>query len=106
MSAGAMRERVTLQAPVRTPDGAGGADVTWNDVATVWASVMALSGRERPAGERMEARRRLQVLIRYRSDVTAAMRLVWQGRALDIRTMCDIDGKRHMLLIDCEEGGQ
>lgn len=101
-----MRERVTLQAPVRTADGAGGADVTWNDVATVWASVMALSGRERPAGERMEARRRLQVLIRYRSDVTAAMRLLWQGRALDIRTMYDIDGKRHMLLIDCEEGGQ
>lgn len=101
-----MRERVTLQVPVRTPDGAGGADVTWNDVATVWASVMALSGRERPAGERMEARRRLQVLIRYRSDVTAAKRLLWQGRVLDIRTMCDIDGKRHTLMIDCEEGGQ
>lgn len=101
-----MRERATLQAPVRTPDGAGGADVSWSDVATVWASVMVLSGRERPAGERMEARRRLQVLIRYRSDVTPDMRLMWQGRVLDIRTLCDIDGKRHMLLIDCEEGGQ
>lgn len=106
MNAGALRERVTLQAPVRTPDGAGGADVTWSDVATVWASVMALSGRERPAGERMEARRIVQVLIRYRSDVTATKRLLWQGRVLDIRTMCDIDGKRHTLMIDCEEGGQ
>ena len=89
----------------RTPDGAGGADVTWND-ANRLASVMAPSGGERPAGERMEARRVVQVLIRYRSDVTAAGRLVWQGRVLDIRTLCDIDGKRHMLLIDCEEGGQ
>jgi len=100
-----MRERVTLQAPLRTPDGAGGAVVTWSDVATVWAQVMTRAGGERPAGERMEARRALQVMIRYRSGVTADMRLMWQERALDIRSVSDIDGKRHTLLIDCEEGG-
>ncbi|HCX68352.1 MAG TPA: head-tail adaptor protein, partial [Rhodobiaceae bacterium] len=52
---GEMRERVTLQSPSRTPDGAGGAEVTWTSGATVWAKVEDRGGSERLAGERLAA---------------------------------------------------
>ena len=33
---GALRARLTLETPVRTDDGGGGATVTWTAVADVW----------------------------------------------------------------------
>ena len=100
---GEMRERVTLQAPVRTPDGAGGADIAWDAGATVWAKVEARGGDERAAGERLAARARLRVTIRYRAGVTAEMRLLWNGRALGITGLRDPDGRKRFLVLDCEE---
>lgn len=100
---GAMSERVTLQSPVRTADGAGGAAVTWNEGASVWAKVEMLGGGETPMAERLEARARVRVTIRHRPGVTAEMRAVWQGRALDIRNVRDLDGRRRFLVLDCEE---
>jgi SPP1 family predicted phage head-tail adaptor len=100
-----LRERVTLEAPLRVPDGAGGADIGWSEVATLWARVETRGGGEVPAGERLEARRRLEVTIRFRADVTPAMRLVWRGAVLDIRAVADSDGRRRFLTLDCVEGG-
>lgn len=103
-AAGKLRERVTIERPVRTPDGAGGADVTWEALATVWAEVVALGGTEAALGERMEARAPHRVTIRFRDDVTAEMRLAWRGGALAIRGLRDPDGRRRWLAINAEGG--
>jgi SPP1 family predicted phage head-tail adaptor len=100
---GQMRERVTLQAPVRLPDGAGGADAAWDAGATVWAKVEERGGEERAAGERLAAEARLRVTIRHRSGVTAEMRALWNGRALEITGIRDPDGRKRFLVLDCEE---
>jgi SPP1 family predicted phage head-tail adaptor len=102
--AGNLRERVTVEAPSRNADGAGGADIAWSPLATVWAEVAALGGNEQTLGERTEARARHRVTIRYCADVTTEMRLVWRGRTLDIRALRDPDGKRQWLWIDAEGG--
>lgn len=47
-----LNKKLTLEAPLRTPDGAGGFDVTWQALGTLWASVDVRAGRERRAGER------------------------------------------------------
>ena len=100
---GEMRERVTLQSPLLVADGAGGADVSWDDEATVWAKVETLSGEERVTGERLAPRARFRLTIRYREGLNAAMRVVWKTRALDIRAIRDPDGRKHLLILDCEE---
>ncbi|MBN9025581.1 MAG: head-tail adaptor protein [Rhizobiales bacterium] len=37
--AGQLSNRVTLERPVRSGDGAGGATVDWQEVATLWARI-------------------------------------------------------------------
>ncbi|MGV8996394.1 MAG: phage head closure protein [Parvibaculaceae bacterium] len=101
---GAMRERVAIETATRTSDGAGGEVVTWVPLATVWAEVQSLSGTEVTQAERAEARGQYNVTIRFRDDVTAAMRLVWRGQALNIRNVRDGDGRRRSLIIRAEGG--
>ena len=47
-----LTRKLTLEAPVQSPDGMGGFDVTWSPLGTVWASVDVRSGREKGAGGR------------------------------------------------------
>lgn len=100
---GEMRERVTLQSPLLAADGAGGADVSWDDEATVWAKVETLTGDERVNGERLAPRARFRLTIRYRNGLNTAMRALWKTRPLDIRAIRDPDGRKHLLILDCEE---
>lgn len=99
---GAMRERVTLQSPLRTADGAGGASISWGEGISLWAKVEELGGGGIPSAERLAARTRLRVTIRYRKDVTTEMRLLWRLRAYDIRAHRDADGEKRFLVLDCE----
>ncbi len=100
---GSLRERVTLQSPLRTPDGAGGAEVSWTAGATLWAKVETRGGGEAFASERLAAHARFRVTIRHRAGVTAEMRLLWGGRALAISALGDPDGRRRFLVLDCRE---
>lgn len=100
---GEMRQRITLQLPLLEADGAGGANVSWEDEATVWAKVETLSGDERVTGGRLAPRTRLRLTIRHREGLNAAMRVLWKTRALDIRAIRDPDGRKHLLILDCEE---
>jgi SPP1 family predicted phage head-tail adaptor len=100
---GEMRERVTLQSPSRTPDGAGGAEVTWTSGATIWVKVEEQRGSERLAGERLAAGTKLRLTIRYRSGITTEMRVLWNARVLNIRAVGNPDGRKRFLVLDCEE---
>ncbi|MAU62277.1 MAG: head-tail adaptor protein [Parvibaculum sp.] len=99
---GEMRERVTLQSPQRTPDGAGGANITWTSGATVWAKVEERRGQERLAGGRLAAHAALTLTIRYRSGITTEMRVLWKERVLNITSLRDPDGRKRFLELTCE----
>ena len=98
-----MRERVTLQSPLRAANGAGGAVVSWTDVATVWAKVEEGAGGERLVGERLSAQAKLTLTIRYRAGLTPEMRALWNGRVLNIRAVRDKGGRKRFLTLECEE---
>ena len=84
-----LRHRVLIQAPTRTPDGQGGSTVTWADVATVWAQVTPGTGGERVIAHGLREQSPYDVRIRYRADVSAQNRLIWQttdpyGNAINV----------------------
>lgn len=101
---GRLDQRVTLQQATRTADGLGGYVKGWSDVATLWARVEPLAGRERDMAQQVESPRDYRVTIRRRADVTTAHRLLWQGNALNIRFVADEGARALYLALDCERG--
>ncbi|MDB4952079.1 MAG: head-tail adaptor [Gemmatimonadetes bacterium] len=101
---GDLRQRVTLQSKVRTPDGGGGGAEAWVDGKTVWAEVMPLDGRELVQAMQVHPSVSHRVTIRYRAGVSSAMRALYAGRVLDIRSVVDRDERHEALQLLCVEG--
>lgn len=103
MKSGDLDQRVTLQSRSVVQDAHGQDTITWVDVATVWAQVQALRGREFFAAAQVQQEQSLKVRIRYRTGVLTTWRLVWQGRNHDITGVIPV-GRNDMLEIMCLGG--
>lgn len=102
---GALDRRVTIEAPVRTEDGAGGATVSWSHVATVWGRVETLSATERDRTGRLDGIATHRVTIRAHSGVTSGQRIVLGERILTIlATRPAGRGDQYLVLETQEEG--
>jgi SPP1 family predicted phage head-tail adaptor len=99
---GALRERLALEAASRTADGGGGAIVTWETVAELWAAVRPIGGEERLRADQLAGRITHEVWIRHRPDVTPAMRFRSGTRILDIVAVLAV-ARRSRLKCLCEE---
>ena len=102
MNIATLRERVTLERPVRTPDGGGGAGVTWETVAALWAHVAPITGEERLRHDQLAGRLTHEVFIRYRPGVLPAMRFRLEDRIFDIVAVVEVE-RRTRLKCLCEE---
>lgn len=100
---GALRQRVTLEAPIDAPDGAGGFSQSYVPVAQLWARIAPSGAREDFIEERQEQMVSHVVTIRWREGVTSGMRFVHRGRKLTIRAVFDPDEGRRFLRCQCEE---
>lgn len=100
---GKLRHRLILEEPVRLDDEAGGASETWREVATLWASIRARSGKETLAADQFAGRVNSEITIRYRPDVVPAMRFRSQNRIFAILAVLDEDGRRRWQKCLCEE---
>jgi SPP1 family predicted phage head-tail adaptor len=100
---GSLDHRLMLQAPSRSPDGGGGATITWLLVAEVWAAVRPLSGNEGLDAEGVKGRVTHEVWIRYRAGVKPEMRFLFGSRELDVRAVLDPEEQHRWLRCLCEE---
>jgi SPP1 family predicted phage head-tail adaptor len=106
MEGGKLRHRIALQA--RTSglnDEAIPVDV-WTDVAgasSVPASLEPLKGREYFQAAAVAAENTIPVTIRYRPCVTAALRVLYGVRILNIRNVIDVEERHIKLILMCEE---
>lgn len=102
-----LRQRITFQEPVETPDGAGGYTRSFSDVATVWAEMLPYApslGGERLQGRQLQEQVTHRVLIRYRADITTAMRIYYAGRYFNIRSVINVNEANVLLHLLAEEG--
>lgn len=56
MSAGELRDRITLQKPTYVSDGMGGDITTFVDVATIWAKAWTVSSNEQTRIQKFKVR--------------------------------------------------
>jgi len=104
MRIGPLRHRVTLQQRATGVDPYGQPVDTWQDVATVWAQVEDLRGREfleakQAPGSEVTTR----IRMRYRDGVTPDMRAVHKDRVLQVVAVLDPDGRATRLELMCAE---
>lgn len=103
MRAGELRHRVTIQQPVESRNSFGEVTVTWQDVATVWAAIEPLRGREFWEARQTVAEMDVRIRIRYRSGITPKMRVVWGSKVYDIESVIDVESRRKELHLMCRE---
>jgi len=86
MTPGIFNRRITIERPVADTSFDGAGSGTWAPVASVWASVVdALPSRaERLADGLNIASRPARVRMRFRTDITPAMRFVMGDRIMQI----------------------
>lgn len=104
MRAGELNQRVTLQERLPGQNVLGEATGSWSDVATVWAQAQPLRGREWFAAGQMQQATDVRFRIRWRSDVTQSLRLLWRSEVYSIDGVIDVDGGRHTLEIMATKG--
>lgn len=104
VSIGAMNQRVTIRTATTTTSTATGEQVdTWADVATVWARVNPLAGRERYAAQAIQSELAYRVTLRYRSGVVPKMRLTWESKTLEIVSAANEGATDRFSVLDCSE---
>jgi SPP1 family predicted phage head-tail adaptor len=106
MDAGLLRHRVTIQSMTETQDGTTGAITeSWSDVATTWAAIQPLSGREFIAAQEKGGEITARIVIRYRSDVTEKMRILHKSTVYDIqKPLPDADSGTEYLTLMVKAG--
>lgn len=107
MRAGRLNQRITIEQKSVTRAGNGEEVVSWIPLDTVWAEVKQLRGREFFAAAQMQGAMDHQVFIRYRTDITRDMRLMWGSQPLDIVGIAEIgnrDGLEIMALSGVRNG--
>lgn len=100
ITAGQLTQRITLQQRAAGVDVLGQGTGTWQTVAEVWARARPLRSRELFAAGQMQNVTDVEFTIRWRSDITAAMRILWRGVPHGITGMpIDVDGQQQWLEI-------
>lgn len=105
LAAGDLRERVTIQQRAVSLDSIGENTGAWSALATVWASAEPLTGREYFAAGQQQQTVDVRFRMRYRDDVTGAMRLLWRGVPHDIvGPPINVGGRREYLELMTVQG--
>lgn len=108
IQAGKLRHRVVIQKQAESQNQSDGSIIAeWVDVATVWAEILALSAKEFVTAQAEASKITTRITIRYRSDVTAKMRLYHAAKDMYYNiegVLADKDSGLEYLTLPCSEG--
>lgn len=98
-----MRHRVTLQEPVRAPDGMGGYTVTWTDRSTVWARVQPMDPQwqARFAAAQSVYNATHLVTIRHYPTLDRTWRVLHGTLPLYVRMIEDVEAQEAVQVLAC-----
>lgn len=102
MNIGKLNRKVTLQSPGTTQDAYGDSIAGWVTLATVWAHVRYLNGIESIKADATAAIAKASIRIRFRTDVTADMRVMLGATVFQITAVLPDEAKREHVDLVCE----
>lgn len=102
---GNLDRRVTIEQQSSSQDGAGQPVLTWTTLATIWANVRYLNGVEPLKADATTAQAKASIRIRRRTDVTAAMRVVYGTSTFQILAVLQDEESRRWTDLACLKVG-
>lgn len=100
---GQRRLRIMVQEPVETADEIGGVTRSFAPRIALWARLEPASAAERAEAQRTEGAVSHRLTLRWRGDLTNAMRILAGTRLFELRGQYDPDGQRRNLVCLVEE---
>lgn len=100
-------KRVTIQSPSGSRDALGERVTTWVNVATVWARVRPLSGKEIMVAGQQQSETSLVVEIRHSSTVSGinnSYRILFGTRKLIVDNVMNPEESNERLMVYCSDG--
>lgn len=98
-----MRHRVTLRKKEIAEDALKQQSEAWTDIATVWAAIEPLSGREYFAASQENTEVTTRITIRYLPGITTDLRVVFGGRVFEVLSAIDPGERNISLILMCKE---
>ena len=105
MRAGALDQRIVIERLVEGYDELGQPINDWLPIVTTWASVSPLTGREYLAAAALVAEVTARIRMRYRPGITAADRVIHDGKVYGITSVADVHSSRRELHLQCRAIG-
>ncbi len=102
VTASEMKKRITIQQATISYDEIGGQIVSWQDLATIWAKIEPMHNSEIFTNNKISARERAKITIRYRDDVDNNSRLLVDNTIFQIISIINKDKQNHSLEILAE----
>lgn len=99
--AGQMDRRITIQNFSETTDNFGQEVKSFSTLASVWANVVEKVGREGEDGDMISATKKVEFIIRYRTDVDEEMRISYNSNIYKIQAIQSADARKAFLKIVC-----
>lgn len=103
MKIGELRHRITLQKQINVQNDYGATVTQWQTVATVWAEIKPISGREYFSAQQVQSEITTQIWIRYRNDVVPTMRVAHNGKYYEIISVLNHNGRNTSLQLMCKD---
>ena len=104
MNPGRLDQRITIQRLETTRDEFGGVIEEWALLASTWAAVEPLTGRELFAAQATQSETTYRLTTRYMANVDASCRVVLDdGRVLGIVAVIDLRNQHRYVQFLCRE---
>lgn len=100
---GHLRQRVILEQPIDSPDGAGGRITLWQPVFETWARVDERSGRELFENDGRKGYRIVEITVRPREAIEPGRRFRMGTRIFNILAVRATTPDRVRQVCTCEE---
>ena len=103
MNIGKLRHRITLLKQVNEVNDYGASVQTWRMVATVWAEVRPLSGREYFSAQQVQSEVTTQIWLRYIDGIKPSMKVKFANREFEILSVLNTQERDVSLQLMCKE---
>ena len=91
MRAGKLRHRIVIQQNTTSQSGTGAHTDSWAALATVWAAIEPLRGREFMEAKGLYEEAAVRFRIRHRTDLNTEQRVSWDSRFFDITAVIPVN---------------